>query len=838
MATADEWVPENEAVWHEKIPSQEPGKFRTISLRHPTYQYEDTAADLDDVTRIAAEYLRKVEQVYRMPELFHRASSMFRVPLSWLPIVNDPKQLGSFKVQRYQDPANPTLGLVDQTAILLAVQSFEPNKEALALRSRLGVRIVAHVSPQPPLKVRISSSSCSTELAASLDLHVQRVRALFPRFLVGVATLDDLPPPIRLAANLSGKTPVSIDGLRVRDVSGQRAVIDMYMSTSPTTDMTNEPPYGLVIRVTFEDVKILEAEPVAKSALIARARRPVKSRLFRRDPASEPRNGPISGRIEDARPNRGPDVLQRYCFDVVLPGLTLRADGTTELADDLGEVKVMQSPLVATGVNRNQVQVVKPADVTQPRMNAFAALSGYQHARELFGRMRSYGLMPAQYFRLAALPLLVRYRDVITPGPGKDGKTINAQVDYDRPGGGMLRVSFALANLKRSVSSREPLGLTADPRWSWHEFCHVLLAASTGELELPFVHSVGDALAAIISDPTSGLKDRPGLRGLTFPWVYLNRRHDRSVKDGWSWCGTYHRPLRFPPSGPSLRHKGYESEQILSTSLFQLYLILGGDTSVATVRLRAADYVVYLIMRAIALLGPASAVPCATADQLVSALIDADVGTLPVASGPLHDWVGGVAHKVVRWAFEAQGLYATTDPLAVVDAPGYPPDVDIFIDNGRPPLEGKRGGYMPVSLDWSGAHPPWHATAITINGGQVTVGVRNRGPNPATGVKVRVFWADFPDIANPPTWGSRAWTILRGPNAPQDVPAGPGSVPFGPFTGLPVGAGRRLILAEASCAADRANSDRATGLPCATLETPIVDLVAGDNNLGLVVQKV
>jgi hypothetical protein len=99
--------------------------------------------------------------------------------------------------------------------------------------------------------------------------------------------------------------------------------------------------------------------------------------------------------------------------------------------------------------------------------------------------------------------------------------------------------------------------------------------------------------------------------------------------------------------------------------------------------------------------------------DLVTALIAVDTGTWPVAAGPLKDCVGGWAGKVVRWAFEAQGLYATTDPLVMIDAPGKPPSVDVFIDDGRPNSDGDfpRGGYMPVSLDWHAAPgaSPWHA---------------------------------------------------------------------------------------------------------------------------------
>jgi hypothetical protein len=51
-------------------------------------------------------------------------------------------------------------------------------------------------------------------------------------------------------------------------------------------------------------------------------------------------------------------------------------------------------------------------------------------------------------------------------------------------------------------------------------------------------------------------------------------------------------------------------------------------------------------------------------------------------------------------------------------------------------------------------------------------------------------------------------------------------------SGLPAGR-PRFILAAATCRADLANIDQVTGLPCVTGPTPIVDLVAGDNNLGL-----
>jgi len=43
------------------------------------------------------------------------------------------------------------------------------------------------------------------------------------------------------------------------------------------------------------------------------------------------------------------------------------------------------------------------------------------------------------------------------------------------------------------------------------------------------------------------------------------------------------------------------------------------------------------------------------------------------------------------------------------------------------------------------------------------------------------------------------------------------------------------VLAQATCEDDRANTDPASSLPCSQLPTPLIDLVANDNNLGLIV---
>jgi hypothetical protein len=851
-----EWHPgrltERSPVWKEIVP----GENRAITLRHPSYPYLGTweSNDPADLVKIAAGYLEGVRYIFGLPALFEPGTTKFNVPLAWLPISLDdtPAPLASVWVKRFKDPAHQA-DLIDRTAILLAVQSLRPDKAETALGSRLGIRIVAHVSREarPPRTVRITGSSCSTDLAKSLGPYTDSVSAFFEDFFASASARSDIERRILVTAGLPDTATIWIDGLRARG-----ALLELWANASRPPDQPNALAYMLTAHLAFGPGQA-QFEAVEKSALVASAGPMVQVRHFPQDPASEPPPAG-TGDIVDARPNRAQDRLERYRQLRDLPGLTVDGLGNAHLIDDFGQVEVKQSKLVAPNANEMLEEIVKPAAVTHAGTRDFAALGGYQHARELFDTMRDYGLSPDQYFKFAAWPLLIRYRATIRPGPGKDGKTINAQVDYDPPGGDLwapgnqvaskpLQVRFALADLKRSASRREPLGLATDPRWSWHEYGHVLLLASTGALEFLFAHSAGDALAAIRSDPKSAHAEpppagHPGLRGATFPWVCLNRRHDRSVWYGWSWSGTHHRPARFPLDVENRRHKGYHSEQILSTSLFRLYRALGGDTVLANgkpdvkSRQTASDYVVYLTMRAIKSLGPAFALLTETPDQLVSALTDADIGTLPTTQGPLKDRVGGWAYKVVRWAFEAQGLYATTDPLAVVNAPGEPPDVDVFVDDGRPDSEGAhpRGGYMPVSLDWNSLHPLWHATtnAVHVAGNQVSVQVRNRGRSAATGVTVRVWCVNWPTSApDPPKWDPSTWTMVK-PSTPQPVPPNKNPVAFDPFR-LPPQPGRRLILAVATCVADPANVDPTASLPCATNPTPIVDLVAGDNNLGL-----
>lgn len=847
---------------------RDPGTGPVTDLSHPGYPYEyDWAGgNPNGLFPVVSQYLDTIRPVFGLPALFaSTATAEFSVPLVWLPFdtAEPARPLASFWVTDYHLPLEVPRALT-RSLVFLAVQSQKKNDTAGVLGSRFGIRVFAHVPAAggPPRRVRITGAACSAALGPALDPYSPGVINFLAHIFAHDLVVTNVFQTIRAGARFGGGRPLRLDGVRVQGAAGGRTLIDVYVNALRPADEPDEPAYALTARFAVDAAGGATLVALDKAPLVVHAAgaASVPAKLFPHDPASMA--GPA--RIVDARPSRGPARLRKYWRNDSLPGLVDASPAPTPLIDDRGQVQVMQSSLAAKGADETKTVAVAPATVLHPRTNDFAALGAYQHARGLLDTIRGCGLHPAAFFRHAKLPLRVRYRATIKPGRGKSGRTINAQVDYDPPdtstvggggggakGGGQekpLQVRFALADLRHSRTRAEPLGLAADERWNWHEYCHVLLAAATGALELHFAHSAGDALAAILGDPDSALASpwSGGMtwdRGLTFPWVYLHRRHDRAVWSGWSWSGRFHRQSRLPLVGDNTKHKGYQSEQILSTSLFRVYRSLGGDTDDAMVRWGAAHYTAYLVMKAILLLGPAALMPAETPAQFVTALAAADAGTPRKTGGLLKDRVGGWAHKVVRWAFEQQGLYATTDPEAVIDAPGEPPDVDVFIDTRRPDSDGAhpRGGYAPVPLDWrAGAASAWHASnaAVVVHGDRVSVRVANRGPAPAANVTVRVWWIEWKKTGNPPPpdWDPGKWKrlLLGAGGVDKAAVPGGGATAFGPFTGAPTAPGRYLVLAEATCAEDPSNADPAlSSLPCATGPTPLVDLVVGDNNLGL-----
>lgn len=517
-----------------------------------------------------------------------------------------------------------------------------------------------------------------------------------------------------------------------------------------------------------------------------------------------------------------------------------------------------------------------------------ASVQAYLRACELFVRMMAFGFDPFDYFRFARLPLALRARPAFSGAP--EGDSPNAEIrpfygqDFQRRGRSLARLRMQLlikfGSADPMVRQRVPLpaepgrtraqylGVATDPRWAWHEFGHALAFASTGELEFAFAHSAGDALAAITGDPLSELAADPlagELRFETFPWINVpGRRHGRKTMEGYCWCGQRNRlRLDFSPQRQRHRH-GYFQEQLLSSSLFRLYQCLGGDTRSGAsktsktsktsklqdqlMRLEASDYTVYLIMRAISLLGPDTVATARTADQFVSALIEADLGTGPwsvQAQWPFSVYAkkprainrtGGRVHKVIRWAFEQQGLFATDDPTATADHTGLPPPVDVFVadqrlsDSAQPD-----GGYHPVALSATGKAEPWHAHPrwLRVANGEAHVSVGNRGTAQAVQATVQVwFRSDAAGAAWSPLGPMAAIATLNpGQTSTTSFAAPKKMTAVGTQSRRGKSGDALWLLANVHAPADPSNLPLAVPPPLDAAD--LMELVANDNNLAL-----
>ena len=84
----------------------------------------------------------------------------------------------------------------------------------------------------------------------------------------------------------------------------------------------------------------------------------------------------------------------------------------------------------------------------------------------------------------------------------------------------------------------------------------------------------------------------------------------------------------------------------------------------------------YLILRAIGSLFPAT--DPTNAALWVTALLVADHGNWLT-----ENVTGGAYGKVIRWAFEKQGLFQAAGTPTPNNLEGAPPAVDVYIDDGR-----------------------------------------------------------------------------------------------------------------------------------------------------------
>jgi len=414
------------------------------------------------------------------------------------------------------------------------------------------------------------------------------------------------------------------------------------------------------------------------------------------------------------------------------------------------------------------------------RTNNFAAVNAYYHCDRFFQLVEELGFDLDTYFTGTIFPTVVDHRGRISTANGQE---INAHC-VGNGTFGILRTTFMLADLSDVVN---PMGLACDWRVVLHELGgHGILYQSVNSPNFGFAHSAGDSFAAILNDPET----RAGDRFQTFPWVFgvINRRHDRSVTAGWAWGGVND-------------VGGYSSEQILCTTHFRLYQSIGGDSTEVAMRTYASRYVAYLMLRTIGSLTQATNPGNPT--SYASALMTAELGNWTSA-----DQVGSVYWKVIRWAFEKQGLFQPPGAPIPVVSEGAPPPVDVYIEDGRHGEYPYLQNFWENREIWNRIEPdgqPGHQTPVVCKKNYAYVWVRNRGTLPAVGARVFAYhcrpsgglvWPDDFELMTTPSL------------AVPGVPPG-GVVTVGPFEWTPVHPGHECMFMSVTVAADRANTDRA-----------------------------
>lgn len=828
-------------------------------LSHCAYPYADWVASGIGLTQrlreFASEYLDRVAQT---SSSLSEIRKNWRAPpefWDWLDLTwgsgdldvqaADPRLSFWAETERANAPA------ADRTAVLLAgPQSRRSSGSQISLGGGRGLRVFLQVGPDEGHGhlVRITGSAFS----APQPMPSQGL-ALFPESLASLwANLAAIKEAISSAVGLTGM-PTAL-----RDVAlGETGIAATVVAAQGEGEARRILAYSLelALRDGEDQLSATRRETVH---LVTHAT-PIGAIV--RDPAS-------SGQAVDMvkrRASRSEAQLEPYVVRPV-PTLLLAtaaagAAPVVDLATD--EVIVRGNHLAQNSLDPGAIPQRVPAGALPLRGDDQSAIHAFVRGTEWMAQLHSMGLPPERCFKMARLPVVLRHRAAMKRGR-PDGDSVNAQVQPTSEGLSLhdafvpdrrtqIEVRFGAANLRhravqRSYTGRrrpQHLGLAADRRWAWHEFGHVLAFAATGTLEFGFTHSAGDALAAVLCDPDSQLSVDPGadpdLRFKTFPWVPIDRHHNRSALRGWCWCGR--RNLRRYTDG--LPHDpvftGYFAEQLLSTTIFRLYRALGGDTfSSVELRRKAANFTAFLVVRAICSLGPSTVVPARSANHLCAAMESADSAIAKWSFEGRTDAesvrVGGMAHKLVRWAFERQGLFAADGPRDLVEGAGRPPRVDIQLFDGR--LDGE-GGYGPSALDWqvdpSGPIPDWHANeaGFWVGGRSVNAKVLNRGRETAHDV-----------VAN--VWVSPAGAVLQWHELPRtrSTPVDIGAVAVTTFhfdavdaKGIPL-TGDHLALVSVSCPGDRSNLDLATGLACSGSQPPlstreIMELVSGDNNIGL-----
>ncbi|MEJ7769314.1 MAG: hypothetical protein WKF89_15955, partial [Chitinophagaceae bacterium] len=563
----------------------------------------------------------------------------------------------------------------------------------------------------------------------------------------------------------------------------------------PVPDTINENNFYVVNAVTFiskEDllpkpyIALIEVE-TGTILYLRSLSSDLTGLIFRTDPIS------LTGVLANT-PASTNATLNPLRSNVTLPGLVAPVGGIQKLKGNWVEVKEIESPVIASpgmpaGLNFNY----------NARTDEFAAVNAYYHNDRFFRFVTSLGFT-ASYWGSTSFPLPVDHRAL--------GNILNAHC-VGNGSGGIGHACYALAD---TTNTANPLGIATDWRVVLHELAgHGVLYCHVNSPNFGFAHSAGDSFAAIVNDLGSLAPDRFA----TFPWLLPGRRHDRTVAAGWAWGG-------------SNDTNGYNSEQILSTTLFRIYRSIGGDSTNAGMKEFAMRFTSYLLLRAIGNLTPAHAtqtgVGLAKVTAFANEMISANLGDWTSAGLP-----GGAYGKVIRWAFEKQGLYQAAGATPPFTTAGKPPAVDVYINDGR------NGEYTYQPVHWANTNI-WNRTS---NDGGLThqepivgvtnyayVKIKNRGTSTATGVVVKGFHCKpGAGLTWPIDWKPMVTAQIAAPNLAGNNAA---EIIVGPFQWVPSQVGHECMMMIASAVGDPSNINN-----FAAGETvPEWRLVPNDNNIG------
>jgi len=498
--------------------------------------------------------------------------------------------------------------------------------------------------------------------------------------------------------------------------------------------------------------------------------------VFKADPFTMTGNPANTANASDA-------VLNPLRSAVTLPGLVPPVGGNQALRGNFVKLAEIETPAIASPTI--------PAAASfnyNVRTNNFSAVNAYYHNDRFFRFVTSLGF-PSSYWGSTAFPLPVDHRGL--------GNVLNAHC-VGNGSGGIGHACYALADTSNTTN---PIGITVDWRVVLHELGgHGILYCHVNSPNFGFAHSAGDSFAAILNDPDSKAADRFA----TFPWLLPNRRHDRSVAAGWGWGGAND-------------IGGYNSEQILSTTLFRIYQSIGGDSADVNMRTFAARFTLYLVLRAVGNLTPSHATQTGVGLNKVTAFAN------ELISANLGDWTtegqaGGAYGKVIRWAFEKQGLYQ-----------GKPPLVDVYINDGR------NGEYQYQPVHWANQNV-WnrrsadgiatHQEPIVGVVNYAYVKIKNRGTQTATGVTVKGYQANpGVGLSWPADWQPMATSQLSASNVAGNNAA---EIIVGPFKWIPQNIGHECMMMVVSATGDPSN----IGNFGAGESIPEWRLVPNDNNIG------